>query len=122
MEIVFSPGSYHDSTIFKNFDINLPKGSTLYGDSGFTDYDYEDLINETTGVKFLVARKSNSKRPHAPWVNYLLQHGRKKIETMFSMITGLFPKAIHAVTKCGFELKIFCFVLAHSFNCLKVTT
>jgi len=30
------------------------------------------------------------------------------------MITGLFPKRIHAVTPQGFELKVFLFVLAYS--------
>lgn len=118
VEIRIAPGSYHDSTIFKQFDLDLPKGSTLFGDSGYTDYAYEDLINEASGINFLVARKSNSKRPHKPWVSALISYGRKAIETTFSAITSLFPKSIHAVTAKGFELKVFLFALAHSFNCL----
>lgn len=122
IEIIFSPGSHHDSMVFKKFDLNLPDGSSLYGDAGYTDYAYEDLINEATNIKFIVARKSNSKRQHKPWINYLLNLGRKPIETMFSQINALFPKTIHAVTSAGFELKVFCFILAYSFNCLMVAT
>lgn len=122
VEIIFAPGSQHDSVVFKRFDLDLPEGASLYGDAAYTDYTYEDLIKEAAGINFLVARKSNSKRPHEPWINYLLQHGRKTIETTFSKINSLFPKTIHAVTARGFELKVFCFVLAHSFNCLMVTT
>jgi hypothetical protein len=122
IEMVFSPGSQHDSVVFKSFDLDLPKGSFLYGDSGYTDYVYEDLVNDATGVKFFVTRKSNSKRQHEPWLQYLIQCGRKTIETTFSKISALLPKTIHAVTSAGFELKVFCFVLAYSFNCLMVTT
>jgi len=118
IELVIAPGSYHDSTIFKQFDLNLPEGSFLYADSGFTDYNYEDLINEASGFNFFVMRRSNSKRPHMPWVSALITRGRKTIETVFSKITALFPKSIHAVTAKGFELKVVLFALAHSFNCL----
>lgn len=79
---------------------------------------YEDLVNEASGINFLVMRKSNSKRPHKPWVSALISYARKAIETTFSRITRLFPKSIHAVTAKGFELKVFLFALAHSFNCL----
>jgi len=118
IEIKITPWSYHDITVFRQFDLDLPEGSTLYGDSGYTDYAYEDFINEASGINFLVARKSNSKRPHKPWVSALISYGRKTIETTFSAITSLFPKSIHAVTAKGFELKVFLFTLAHSFNCL----
>ena len=44
---------------------------------------------------------------------------QKKIETVFSQITQLFPKNIHAVTSKGFYLKIFNSILANFFvkNC-----
>jgi hypothetical protein len=34
------------------------------------------------------------------------------------LIERMLPKTIHAVTAAGFELKVFLFVLAYSFNCL----
>jgi hypothetical protein len=38
--------------------------------------------------------------------------GPKRIETVFSQITSLFPKHIHAVTLDGFLLKVSMFVIA----------
>ena len=118
IEMIIAPGSYHDSTIFKQFQLDLPEKSYLYADSGFTDYKYEDLINDASGINFLVARRSNSKRQHKPWISALISHSRKFIESTFSKINSLFPKSIHAVNAKGFELKVFFFALAHSFNSL----
>jgi hypothetical protein len=41
---------------------------------------------------------------------------RKRIETVFSQITGIFPRNINAVTAKGFEIKIFNFILAYIFK------
>lgn len=59
-ELVFTPGSYHDSKAFKFFNLDLPANSTLYGDSAYIDYAYEDLIREASKINFLVTRKSSS--------------------------------------------------------------
>lgn len=117
IEFVFAPGAYHDSRIFKCMSTDLPKNSKIYADSGYTDYDYEDALNEAD-LKFLPARKSNSKRPHSGPLSFLISSFRKIIETTFSQITYLFPRTIHAVTSKGFELKVFTFILAFSFSCL----
>jgi len=45
------------------------------------------------------------------WVTY-----RKRIETAGSNIEKKLPASIHAVTAEGFELKVFLFVLALSFD------
>jgi len=63
-------------------------------------------------------RKKNSQRPFPPWIEFLQQAVRKRIETTGSQITALFPKKIHAVTPQGFELKVMLFVLAFAFQCL----
>ena len=76
------------------------------------------MLSEAAEIKLFVARKSNSKRPHKPWINAWISHIRKKIETSFSQITQLFPKKIHAVISKGFELKIKCFILAYSMSFL----
>jgi len=117
VEFVFAPRSLHDSHVFKCLPLNLPENATIYADSGYTDYNYEDTISEA-GLKLLAARKSNSTRPHSGPLSYLIFHFRKVIETAFSQITYLFPRTIHAVTNRGFELKIFSFILAYSFRCL----
>ena len=61
-----------------------------------------------------VDRRSNSKRPHEPWQNFLIQHFRKGVETTISQITERFPKSIHAVTAQGFALKLLLFVFTHT--------
>jgi len=40
----------------------------------------------------------------------------EKIETAFSCIGKLMPRAIHAVTKKGFKLKVLLFVVAYAFS------
>ena len=32
--------------VFKNLGLDLPQGSTVLADKGYTDYDYEDLLEE----------------------------------------------------------------------------
>jgi hypothetical protein len=59
-----------------------------------------------------VMRKKNSKRPDKPYVQYIKQSIRHYIETVFSAITSLFPKSIHAVTYKGFLLKLQTFIFA----------
>ena len=43
---------------------------------------------------------------------------RQYIETVFGKVSALFSRKIHAVTPRGFELKIVCFLLAFSIQCL----
>jgi len=43
---------------------------------------------------------------------------RKKVETSFSRITGLFPKTIHAVSSKGFVLKVISFILVFAIQSL----
>ena len=60
-------------------------------------------------------RSKNDANRHCSWVNHLC---RKRIETVFSQITQLFPKSIRAVTKRGFVLKILLFIVAYIFMIL----
>ncbi len=114
LKMIIAPGSEHDLPALKVLDPRcLPKGSIVYGDAAYIDYDYEDaLLNE--GIKMVVERKSNSKRSYEleDYVN--LKTHRRTIEGTFSMITNLMPKKIHAVLAHGFELKIITFIIAAS--------
>jgi hypothetical protein len=96
--------------------VALPQGSLLYADSGYTDYELEDFYQTCDHIQLKVARRLNSKRKDQPYEAYLKNHYRKKIETVFSGITALFPKKIHAVTAKGFLLKIMLFLFAYTFN------
>jgi hypothetical protein len=117
VEFALAAGSEADVTIFKELELDLPEGSIICADKAYTDYDYEDLLEEV-GLHLKAQRKKNSKRPMAAWEEFLSKPIRQYIETVFSRLTSFFPKKIHAVTPRGFELKIVCFLLAFSIQCL----
>jgi hypothetical protein len=64
----------------------------------------------------MIARKSNTKRPHEPWENFLIADSRKRVETTFSQISSMFPKRIHAVTVDGFLMKVILFIFVFTIN------
>ena len=114
VEMFLTPGSVPDNRAIQHFSFDLPEGSVVYADAGYTHYPTEDLLAEAAHISLIPQRARNSRRPWPPEVTAAVQHHRKRIETVGSMITGLFPKRIHAVTPQGFELKVFLFVLAYS--------
>ena len=116
VECFFTPGSASDTAELKNFAFDLPEGSTIYGDKAYNEYLTEDLLAEACGIRLLPLRKKNSKRAVPAYVAYVQQYYRKRVETTISLFERLLPKTIHAVTARGFELKVFLFVLACSFE------
>ncbi len=117
VEFFLTPGGFSDTTALRGYFLDLPEGSQLTGDKAYTDYEIEDILNESR-IRFRPLRKKNSKRPLPPWVTYLMSSYRKMIETTGSMIERILPKHIHAITAAGFELKVALFVLACSINYL----
>ncbi len=117
VEFSLAAGSESDVAIFKELELDLPEGSIICADKAYTDYDYEDLLKEV-GLHLKAQRKKNSKRPMAAWEEFLGKPIRQYVETVFSQLTDFFPKKVHAVTPRGFELKIVCFLLAFSIQCL----
>jgi Transposase DDE domain len=117
VEFSLAAGSEADVTVFKELELDLPEGSIICADKAYTDYDYEDLLEEV-GLHLKAQRKKNSKRPMPAWEEFLGKPIRQYIETVFSRLTDLFAKKIHAVTPRGFELKIVWFLLAFSIQCL----
>ncbi|MBW4635331.1 MAG: IS982 family transposase [Iphinoe sp. HA4291-MV1] len=112
VEFVFMPGSASDVRALNGLPLNLPPGSEVYADSAYTDYTVEENLLETSKIELKVMRKKNSKRQDPPWNQYIKQHTRHYIETVFSSITRVFPKSIHAVTYEGFLLKLQAFIFA----------
>ena len=113
VEWILSRGAESDINAFKRLDLDLPEDATVYADKAYTDYEYEDFLKENN-LNLIAERKENSRRARDECLCYLQKYWRKRIETTFSRITGMFPKCIHAVTSKGFELKIFAFILAYS--------
>ena len=116
IEIVFTPGSEHDMRAFKRFSLDIPKNSNIYGDRAYNNYSFEDFLSEHAEIDLIVQRRKCSKRPLLGELKYLQSRMRKKIETVFSQITRVFPRNINVVTAKGFEIKIFNFILAYTFN------
>jgi hypothetical protein len=122
VEFFLTPGSFGDVSGLDLFDFDLPPDSVVYADRAYNHYYMEDVLQEANRTCLQPMRKKNSKRPFPPYVRFLQYYYRKRIETSGSLLAQLLPKSIHAVTSAGFELKAVLFVLALSFNCLKVAT
>lgn len=116
VEVFFTPGSRNDTRAMKQFDFDLPEGSTVHGDKAYNDYDFEDLLDEAADINLSPLRKKNSKRAESAPVRFLQHTRRKRVETTGSDIEKKLPASIHAVTSEGFEMKVFLFVLSMSFD------
>jgi hypothetical protein len=118
VEFVLTPGSTADMKAFKSFDLDLPPGSVILADRAYTDYSEEDLLLEAAQITLQAQCKKNSKRPLSACREFLGKPIRQKVETAFSQVTRRFPRYIHAVMAQGFVLKVTCFLIACSFQCL----
>ena len=118
VEFILAPGATNDCRVLKQFDLDLPSGSTIYADKSYNDYGYEDLLKEAADIRLSPLRKKNSKRAVESWSTFLRKYFRKRVETTASQINALFPKSIHAVTSKGFELKVVLFIIAFAIKCL----
>jgi hypothetical protein len=112
VEMVLAPASVADITALRCLPLDLPVHAEIYADPAYTDYGWEDGLQEVAAITLTVPRKKNSQRPQAGWVRYVCQQTRKQVETTFSLIAERFARSIHAVTPRGFELKVFLTVLA----------
>jgi hypothetical protein len=112
VEFVLAPGAQADIRAFKTLPLDVPEGSTIYADAAYTDYDWEDLLEEGPRLHLVVPRKANAKRTMSSVLRYLCHYTRKRVETTFSQITALFARTLRAVTNRCFELKICLAILA----------
>jgi hypothetical protein len=116
VELAFVPGSWAEIRGLEALPVDLPPGSELYGDSGFTNYLFEDLFLEIDQIELNICRKKNSKRGDIYPVSLWKKQQRRYIETVFSVIQGRFPKKIHAVSIQGFMIKLIGFILVHGID------
>jgi hypothetical protein len=116
VEFCFVPGSEHDVKALGKLPLQVAAESCIYADAAYTDYQTEDDLLENEGVRLLVSRKANSKRPDPPSLAYLKEQIRKGIETTFSSIKALFLRKVHAVILDGFLLKLLLFLFAFTLN------
>ena len=114
VELAFFPGAYSDHSALARLDFDLPKGSIVWQDAGFTDYVWEDFYQQEEHIEFATQRKKNSQRGDSFIDAIAKKCNRKKIETIFSEITARFAKKLHAVTIEGFQYKVFLTIMAYS--------
>lgn len=112
VEIFLSPGSYADVNSLYDFSFLVPEGCLIYGDRAYNAYDIEDEL-KLSDISLNPIRKKNSKRKYESLAEDGIKIIRKRVESIFSVISQKFPKHIHAVTSRGFELKVFLFILAY---------
>ncbi len=91
VEFALAAGSEADVAVFKELELDLPEGSIIFADKGYTDYDYEDLLKEV-GLHLKAQRKKNSKRPMPAWEEFLGKPIRQYIETVFSRLIACSPR------------------------------
>jgi hypothetical protein len=116
-EMLLVPGATADLTALRSMDLNLPEGSTLFGERAFLDLPFERALSEEAGLRLVVPRRSNMKEQLdacLACLACLCRVCRKRVETTFSQLTERFARSLHAVTPRGFELKIMLTVLAFS--------
>jgi len=118
VEFSLAAGSEADIAVFKESELGLPEGAIICAEKGYTDYHYEDLLEEV-GLHLKTQRKKNSKRPMPARGGVLEQtHSPAHRDGLQQALSAMFPRKIHAVTPRGLELKIVCFLLAYSIQCL----
>jgi hypothetical protein len=119
VELAFLPGAFSDHSALARLDraanrFDLPVGSIVWQDSGFTDCQWEDFYQQEEHIEFATQRKKNSQRGNTFVDAIAKKQNRKKIETVFSEITARFAKKLHAVTIEGFQYKVFLTIMAYS--------
>lgn len=113
VEFIFTPGSTADIKALREFELDLPEGSYLFGDKAYTDYGFEDLLKEIN-ISLIPERKRNSRKQHNQSLCFIQKSRRKRVETVFSGITQLMPRSIHATTGKGFLLKVLLFIVSYT--------
>lgn len=115
VEIAILPGSCSDLQGISELAMDLPKGSKVFLDAGYTEYNFEDFLTDEE-IRLMIQRKKNSKRLDIPPIADYKQLMRKFIETTIGEIEKLFPRKIHSTDLDGFLLKILLFVFAYQLN------
>lgn len=80
-----------------------------------TDYSFENMLNDCTGIRLISERKSCLSRQHCDPLLCLQSMCRKRIETVFCQITQIFPKSMSSnEERRDLILRILLFVTAYT--------
>jgi hypothetical protein len=112
VDYLITEGSMHDGQAMKEMDFDLPAESIVYSDAAYTDYTFEDRMNESKNIQWLSQRKGNTKRPWKKRKQYRINKMRKRIETVFSTLKNMFRRKLQAYDIESYMRKIRFFIYA----------
>ncbi len=103
----------HDATAAKRYLPAMKANTTVIGDKGYISKKLKAFLH-TFGINLNAIQRSNMGVDKDYFIKCKL---RKKIETVFSIITGRFGNTIKATSIDGFLTKLKLFIMAYSMNC-----
>ena len=116
VEFFLSQGSLHDIEGLRALPLELPAGSTLWGDKAYRDQNEEQFLQEVAEVRCVALRRANAREPLPRCLVYLNQITKQQVETAFSLVDRLLPRCLHAVSPQGFLLKLQTLIIAFAFD------
>ena len=110
--------SESDLSVLWEMRLDIPSNSKLYADGAYNCFELEDVFADEN-IHFFPKRGSKTKnRVRTKDEEKEISSKRQIVETTFSCITDLFSRNLRVNTKRGFFIKIHCFILAYSMQCL----
>ena len=103
----------HDATAAKKYLPAMKPDTIVIGDKGYVSKKLENFLNKF-GITLNAIQRSNMGEDKDYFIKRKL---RKKVETVFSIITGRFGNVIKATSIDGFLTKLKLFITAYSMDC-----
>ncbi len=114
VEFLITPASCADISALKQMQIDLPEHSVLYGDRAYSSASFEAELRELNNIALIPQRKRAAKNQHPGYLQFLQSSGRKVVETVFSQIARIMPRAFVVRTAKGLHLRIMLMLLAYT--------
>lgn len=105
------PASQHDVTALDTLIPCLPSGACVAADKGYISARHEGRLLALTGVRLVVARRSNM-LPNTPADDAFIRRHRHTIETANSRLEQMGIQRLHACSLAGFQIKVTASLLA----------
>jgi len=111
-EYAISPASDHDIKGLYFLPLNLPEGSQIIGDKAYNSRFYEELLKQE-GIELRPIRRRNMAK-EGLLEDLSKRVKRKVVETVLSVLEKVMGIRIHAVTVCGFIMKIVLAIISYN--------
>ena len=100
--------------------LEVVRGSTIYGDKGFINQDWQLQLETRTGNRLWTVKRKNQKCQHSASLNRFIAKVRQRIEGVFHEIqnTGRNPERLLSKTIDGFCVHIAAKIASHTLRLL----